>query len=350
MERTIRVLIVEDSAFVTKVVCDILQKNMRAICDSASTVKEALVKIRLYPYDIILLDYVLPDGTGIDVLRKGKGSLKGYVILFSSLAQEGADITVQALSEGAADFILKPGWGGMLADDFSQEIVSKVQALLSKGSATGSEMVPSEFNSSKAAGAVQRMVNCPGTAKGVIVVASSTGGPQALRRFLGRFERVNVPVVIAQHMPPVFTKSLAEQLARVTALNVIEANSTMALQSNMVFVITGGKHGVINDEKLEIIDGPPVNGVKPAADLLFASAAESYKSQTLGVVLTGMGKDGLEGSRLIKQLGGKVVAESQESAVVWGMPGEVVKNGLADAVDHLESLPYRVEEIITTWK
>ena len=349
MRSTGRILVVEDSTFVSKVVCDILKKNLSLVCDTASSVKEALVKIRLYPYDIILLDYVLPDGTGIDILRKGRDTLKGYVILFSSLAQEGADITVQALSEGAVDFILKPGWGGMLAEDFSRELVAKIEVLLSKKPVESTEKVLKQVNTAELKTGIN-LVNCPGKAKGIVVVASSTGGPQALRKFLGKFEHVNVPVVIAQHMPPFFTKSLAEQLSKTTKLDVMEATSTVELQPNRVYVITGGKHGVVSGGVLEIIDGPAVNGVKPAADLLFASAAEAYGTQTLGVVLTGMGKDGLEGSKFIKQLGGKVVAESQESAVVWGMPGEVVKNGLADAVDHLEVLPYRVEEIIKWWK
>lgn len=349
MRSTDRILVVEDSTFVSKVVCDILQKNLNVVCDTVSNVKEALVKIRLYPFDVILLDYVLPDGTGIDILRKGRDSLKGYVILFSSLAQEGADITVQALSEGAVDFILKPGWGGMLAEDFSRELVAKIEVLLSRKPVESTEKVFKQANITESKTGI-KLVNCPGRAKGIVVMACSTGGPQALRKFLGKFERVSVPVVIAQHMPPFFTKSLSEQLGKATKLDVMEATATVELEHNKVYVITGGKHGVVSDGVLEIIDGPPVNGVKPAADLLFTSAAEAYGSQTLGVVLTGMGKDALEGSRLIKQLGGKVVAESQESAVVWGMPGEVVKNGLADAVDHVEALPYRVEEIIKRWK
>ncbi|WP_018962681.1 chemotaxis-specific protein-glutamate methyltransferase CheB [Coprothermobacter platensis] len=351
-----RVLIVEDSRFVRQLVCDILKKNLNVICDEASTVKEAISKIKFYPYDVILLDYILPDGTGMDILHEAKSSIQGKVILFSSLAEEGADITVQALSEGAADFILKPGWGGMLAEQFSAELLSKVGTFLEEHESSNAvkelkqPQVKTDRTVTSTPLTAKPFVKCGGIANGIIVVGSSTGGPQALRRFLAKFECINVPMVIAQHMPPVFTKSLAEQLNRTCHMTVIEAVESTQLQPNKVYIVTGGKHGIVSDNQLDIIDGPPVNGVKPAADLLFASAGESYKSQTLGVVLTGMGKDGLEGSKIIKQMGGKVIAESENTAVVWGMPGEIAKNGLADAVEDLELLPEVVERIISTWK
>jgi two-component system chemotaxis response regulator CheB len=346
-----KVLIVEDSRFVRRVVCDALTKRLSVSCDEAENVKEALLKIKLYPYEVILLDYILPDGTGIDVLHQGKPLIKGNVVLFSSLAQEGADITVQALSEGAVDFILKPGWGNMLGEEFITDLVSKVGSLLPQrelGHVT--KIMDTDVLSGVEHHGDADFVDYSVSTNGIIVVASSTGGPAALRTFISKFKRMSVPIVIAQHMPPLFTKSLAEQLGKICGLNVMEAEKTIQLSSNMVYIIAGGKHGIVDGENLEIIDGPPVNGVKPAADLLFASAAESYGKQTLGVVLTGMGKDGLEGCKVVKDKGGKIIAQSENTSVVWGMPGEVVKNGLADYVDDIENLPFLVEKVVKSWK
>ena len=194
------------------------------------------------------------------------------------------------------------------------------------------------------------------TVECIVAIGTSTGGPRALQEVIPMFPAdIPAAVLIVQHMPSGFTKSLAERLDSMSRIKVKEAENGDILTKGCAYIAPGGYQMIIDKQsdkffRIRLTDDEPVGGHKPSVNVLFNSISCLDIKKVIAVVMTGMGKDGLEGSKFIKQLGGKVVAESQESAVVWGMPGEVVKSGLADAIDHLEVLPYRVEEIIKWWK
>ncbi|NPV88270.1 response regulator [Coprothermobacteraceae bacterium] len=339
------ILIIDDSLLVRRLACDVLVKELGVSCHEASTLKEALSLVKSRHYEVVLLDYVLPDGNGLELLKRAKPYVTGRVLLFSSLAEEGAEVTLKALEAGAVDFILKPNLRYMLEQDFARELTDKVSSLLTSAYDRGTE----KHLRAKKLHVRNHHVNIQPRSEGVIAVASSMGGPQALRRFFARFGTLGLPVVVAQHMPPGFTRNLAQHIHQQSGLKVLEADTDMDLKPETVYVVAGGKHGAVEKGRLKVFDGPPVNGVKPAADVLFYSCAESYGKRVVGVVLTGMGKDGLDGSKRIKEKGGTVLAESKDSAAVWGMPGEVVKAGFADFVGAVDVLPEKVKEVVESW-
>lgn len=338
----IRVLIVDDSATIRTVLSSTLgaDPDLRVV-GTAINGQVAVANIAASPPDIVLLDVEMPVLDGISTLREIRRSHpKLPVLMFSSLTERGSKATLDALLAGANDYVAKPV--GQSADDLAAriraDVITKIKALVPRGGATAARTVP------------------PSTARPAIptrrepirgiVIGTSTGGPVALAEVLPAFAATaRVPVLIVQHMPAFFTAQLAERLSRICGADVREAQGGEDVRPGSILLAPGGRHLEITAGpvvRTRITDDPPENSCRPAADVLFRSAVRAWGPGTLGIVLTGMGRDGLQGARQIVEAGGAVIAQDEYTSVVWGMPGEVVRAGLADTVLPLSQIGVEV--------
>jgi two-component system chemotaxis response regulator CheB len=334
----IRVLLVDDSATIRSLLSTTLgaDADLRVV-GAAVNGRMGVEMVAADPPDIVLLDVEMPVMDGLTALREIRRiQPKLPVLMFSSLTERGAKATLDALLAGANDYAAKPAGldAGEVAATIRTEVIAKIKALVPRG---GARDMPRPIASGSAPAAGPRVV-APrrGPIRGV-VIAVSTGGPTALAEVLPGFARdVRVPVLIVQHMPPFFTAQLAERLGKITGAAVREAEEGSPLRPGEILLAPGGRHfavaGDANAPRARLTDEPPENSCRPAADVLFRTAAKVWGAGTLGVVLTGMGRDGLAGSKAIVEAGGEVIAQDEFTSVVWGMPGEVVRAGLADAV------------------
>lgn len=283
--------------------------------------------------DVVLLDVEMPVMDGLEALKEiRRRHPRLPVVMFSSLTERGAKATVDALVAGANDYVAKPA--GLTPADVTarirDEVIGRIKAVAARRPATGATpaSAPSPPRQSAAPGR--------GVVRGV-VIAVSTGGPAALAEVLpAMLPGTQVPVLIVQHMPAAFTTRLAERLSTLCGRPVREAVHGQPVGAGDVLLAPGGRHleigGTAVAPRCRLTDDPPEHSCRPAADVLFRSAVRLWGAGTLGLVLTGMGRDGLAGSRLIHEAGGAVVAQDESSSVVWGMPGEVVRAGIADVV------------------
>jgi two-component system chemotaxis response regulator CheB len=261
------------------------------------------------------------------------------VLILSALTKEGSDKTIEALEAGAVDFISKPSGA------ISMDIVSVKQALIEK------VKVASKAKLHRAALVETKKYRFNPTRKKVIVIASSTGGPQTLEYLLKEMPRnIPAPILIVQHMPPGFTKSFAERLSTICEIKIKEASDGDRLEDGMVLIAPGGLHMIVEekgrDAVVRVVKEPPELGVAPCANKLFRSIAPIFRENTIAVVLTGMGNDGTDGARMIKKVSGTVIAEAEESCIVFGMPKEVINAGLVDEVVPLEKLAVALIQIV----
>ncbi|MFM8498058.1 MAG: chemotaxis-specific protein-glutamate methyltransferase CheB, partial [Planctomycetia bacterium] len=331
----IRVLVVDDSAVIRSVLSATLAAEPGiAVAATAADGRQALSRIAADPPDLVLLDVEMPVMDGITPLRELRALHPRLpVVMFSSLTERGAKAAIDALLAGANDYVAKPKEtsADAVAARIREELVPRIRQLVPRSAGPAGSPAPA---AAAPAAPVRRAVREPVAA---VVVAVSTGGPNALAGFLPGFVRsVPVPVLVVQHMPPLFTAQLAERLARICGLEVREARHGEVLAPGRVLLAPGGRHmkvargdgGVV----AELSDEPPEHACRPAADPLFRTAAAIWGAGTLGVVLTGMGRDGLEGSRAIVAAGGAVIVQDEFTSTIWGMPGHVARAGLADAV------------------
>ena len=333
-QRPIGVLICDDSQTIRSLLTSTLEADpdLRVV-GAAAHGQACLDALRGDLPDIVLLDVEMPVMDGIQALREIRRRYpKLPVMMFSSLTERGATATVEALLAGANDYVPKPT--GLNPQDVAarirSEVVTRIKALVPRGSVGRAGATPAHPAGPRPAAARREPIRG-------IAIAVSTGGPSALAEVLPPFVAgVPVPVLIVQHMPPFFTAQLAERLTKICGVRVREAVDGETIARGDVVLARGGHHlelvqenGVIRGR---LNDGPPENSCRPAADVLFRSAARLWGAGTLGVVLTGMGRDGLAGSKAIVMAGGSVIAQDEYTSVVWGMPGEVVRAGLADAV------------------
>ena len=326
----IRVLVVDDSAVVRKFVAEAVTASPDLVLAGvAADGRAALERLEATAPDVVTLDVEMPVLDGIGTLRELRRSRPRLpVLMLSSHTERGALATLDALAAGASDFVAKPATGGPDATRafLQQEVVPRLRALARRASPAAPRPSPPPVARRTAASAIR-----------LVVIGVSTGGPQALERVLPKLPRhLSVPVAIVQHMPPMFTRLLAERLSTLGPLPVREAVRGAPLRPGEVWIAPGGRHLTLAEGTdaplLELDDGPPENSCRPAADVLFRAAAEHYGAGVLAVVLTGMGRDGLAGCERIRSAGGSVLAQDEATSVVWGMPGVVVGAGLADAV------------------
>jgi two-component system chemotaxis response regulator CheB len=335
----IRVLVVDDSVVIRKVVSEELSADPDIeVCATAPNGKIGLAKVGQSNPDLVILDVEMPEMDGLEVLAQLR---KAYprlpVIMFSAVTERGAKATLEALSLGATDYFTKPSGAGGL--DQSRRVIREhlapaIKALcrpeLSKGSVLRAPPMPTGATRPEA-----------------VVIGVSTGGPNALAElFRGLPGGLPVPILIVQHMPPMFTRMLAERLTASSAVPTEEAVHGAKVLPGRALVAPGDYHMVLTrlgtEVRVTLNQDPPESSCRPAADPLFRSAARVYGSACLAVVMTGMGKDGLRGCEEVRAAGGQVIAQDEATSVVWGMPGYVARAGLADRV---LPLPHLAAEI-----
>jgi two-component system, chemotaxis family, protein-glutamate methylesterase/glutaminase len=335
----VRILVVDDSVVICKLLCDALSKDPELeVVASAGDGRIALSKISQLHPDLITLDIEMPVMNGLETLaelRKFEPDLP--VIIFSNLTERGASATLDALSLGASDYVTKPNNSGSPAaaiETIRSELIPKIKALCSV-SAKRKNLQSTRSPVLVKASANRRIE--------IVAIGTSTGGPNALAEVLPRIPHdFPVPIVIVQHMPPVFTRLLAERLANCSAIPVEEGSAGVVLSPGRSWIAPGNFHMTVKRTgaawHLDLNQNPPENSCRPAVDVLFRSVAAVCRDSVLGVVMTGMGSDGVVGARHIRDAGGEVIIQDEASAVVWGMPGLVYAAGQADSIYPLNQL------------
>jgi two-component system chemotaxis response regulator CheB len=344
----IRVLVVDDSIVIRKILVDILSGDAEIeVVGQASNGKLALPKIRELKPDLVTLDIEMPEMDGLATLVEvRKFAPKLPVIMFSTLTEQGASATIDALSRGASDYATKPSNTGsfeLSRERIRNDLIPKIKALCRKATALPQAALPAGARPS----GVRLGLSRPLGAVELLVIGCSTGGPQALDRVLSGLSReTSVPVLIVQHMPATFTRMLAERLNGKCPLPVHEARDGEEVLPGQVLVAPGDYHmELVRTEgrlRVRLNQNPPENSVRPAVDVLFRSAAALHGRSTLAVVLTGMGQDGLRGARDIHAAGGTILAQDAATSVVWGMPGYVAQDGIAAAVLPLDEIAQEI--------
>jgi two-component system, chemotaxis family, protein-glutamate methylesterase/glutaminase len=345
----IRVMVVDDSVVVRKIVTDVLSEDPAIeVVGTAVNGKVALAKLDQLKPDLVTMDIEMPELDGIQAVRGiregagGAGHSRIPIIMFSTLTERGATATLDALSAGANDYVTKPANVGSVSQSMEsvrQQLIPTIKALLGRPV----HPLPARVAVPAPAPRPAPPRTAPATTPAVLVIGSSTGGPEALARVIPALPAaLPVPVLVVQHMPPVFTRQFAQRLDRLSALRVVEAVDGTPLLPGTVHLAPGDHHLVIRGTgrglTTAVNQAPPENFCRPAVDPLFRSAVAAYDGAVLGLVLTGMGSDGRAGAAEIRAAGGHVVVQDQATSVVWGMPGAIAQAGLADEVLPLDRI------------
>lgn len=343
----IKVLVVDDSVVFRKGISEALAGDSDIVVQGiAANGRIALNKMALNLPDVVVLDVEMPELDGLATLTEIRRQWPQLpVIMCSALTKEGAQATIDALERGAADFVTKPVSNSVAESitHFRDELVPRIKSHCRKLIGVSSTARPA-LNSTLTPPASPRITLGSGGYPilpggdgriDLVVIGVSTGGPNALAEIIPRLPGdLPVPVLIVQHMPPMFTKMLAERLATKAAVTVQEASSGAVAEAGQVWLAPGGYHLVVSRSngsfRLGVNQDPPENSCRPAADVLFRSAATTVGGHLLAVVLTGMGEDGCRGCQTIRGLGGQVIVQDKGTSVVWGMPGRVAGAGLAE--------------------
>ena len=364
----VKVLVVDDSGFFRRRVSEILSSDPNiTVVGTATNGREAIDQALALKPDVITMDYEMPLMDGITSVRNIMQRCPTPVLMFSSLTHEGARVTLDALDAGAVDFLPKN------FEDISRNPEKVKQLLCEKvhsisrsnrrGFGTASVTPPAGGSTSRPASAPsttsaaarpQPSVSQPPVerptasasaapkrkAYKLVAIGTSTGGPVALQRVLTQLPaNFPTPIVLIQHMPAAFTKAFAERLDKLCKINVKEAEDGDILRPGLAILAPGGKQMMIDGRgTIRILPGDERLNYKPCVDITFGSAAKSYNDKVLAVVLTGMGADGREGARLLKQGGSQIWAQDEASCVIYGMPMAIVKANLADAVYPLDDI------------
>jgi two-component system chemotaxis response regulator CheB len=337
------VLVVDDSVVIRRLVSEILSADPRIeVIGTAQNGKVALAKMADLKPDAVTLDIEMPVMDGISCMREIRKLYSRLpVVMFSTLTERGASATLDALAAGASDYVTKPANVGSVSEsrqNISEQLIPKLIALtgarrLVVRSAALPAPTPIPASARAAIGAGGKRT----TAFSVLAIGSSTGGPDALAAVLTALPAdLSVPIVIVQHMPPLFTRMLAQRLNSTCPLSISEAAEGDVVERGRVLIAPGGLHMEVRTKGATVVvaltEAPPENFCRPAVDVLFRSVASVYRNRALGVVLTGMGRDGAQGATTIRNAGGEMFAQDEASSVVWGMPGAVVTAGQADRV------------------
>ncbi len=333
----IRVLIVDDSAVVRAFVQAALAKNGRIqVVGQAGDGVDALKQIAALRPDVVTLDVEMPRMNGIGVLERAAGRVPVSFVMVSTLTLSGARVTFEALNKGAFDYVTKPQVTGGSRPEFQQEIVEKVLAAAEAKGKTRRSLAPAS------SGAAPKLP--PNRATGWVVgIGISCGGPQTLYEMLPVFPSDFVPMVITQHMPAQFTKPFAQHLNQLTSMHVKEGEHGEPLQQGVVYIAPGSHHMMIERSgvglRLRLDEGPLVSGHRPSADVMFSSLAKACPSRTIGVIMTGMGRDGANGLGELARAGAPTIGQDAESCYVYGMPKAAADAGAVRHVAALSEIP-----------
>ncbi len=348
----IKVLIVDDSALVRKLLFNILDGDPSIeVVGTAPDPYIAIKKIKALNPDVLTLDIEMPRMDGLTFLSKLMKVHPMPVIMFSTLTEAGGQATMKALSLGAIDYIAKPKVRqseeiNLLGEELVSKVKTAAQAKVKKA-VTPKLEVPPKLGMDAIISANKTKPVVEG--EKVLVIGASTGGTVAIEQVLNRFTVDVPPILIVQHMPPVFTKSFADRVNSLSAINVREAQDNDRLMRGVALVAPGGKHMIVNHDRngyyVSIKDGPPVNRHKPSVDVLFRSAANSLGANAIGVILTGMGDDGARGMKEMSDAGAYTIAQNEDTCVVFGMPKVAIEMGGVSKVVPLGSIAARVMEL-----
>jgi two-component system, chemotaxis family, protein-glutamate methylesterase/glutaminase len=360
------VLIVDDSRiFRSALEASLAGQDGIEVVGSVFSGQRALEFVQATPPDVVTLDVEMPGMNGLETLRgiqrlnasRSPDAAVG-VIMVSAHTKRGAEVTMQALRDGAFDFIAKPS--GPNTDENLQrlrrELLTRIhQFLLSRKRAsavqpaTGASVAP-PFPLASSSRRRQWLQAVPRRTVRALVIAASTGGPRVLETLLPALrQRTDLPILVVQHMPPKFTSSFAESLARLSGSTVVEARDGDLVRAQTTYIAPGGKHLLVRLDQGRLVTGvneqPPENGCRPSADVLFRSAAALY-GDLVAIVLTGMGRDGTAGLGAVKRAGGYSLVQDEATSVVWGMPGSAVEAGVADEVLPLGAIADAVAQLL----
>jgi two-component system, chemotaxis family, protein-glutamate methylesterase/glutaminase len=358
----VRILVVDDTVVYRKAVSTLLAETPGVeVVGVAANGKIALQMCEQFRPDLLTLDVEMPEMNGLDVLRALRAQRSpSAAIMLSAVTTAGATATIAALELGAFDFVVKPTGVSAVesAAVLRRELLPKIEAFARTRPAAPrpapaappppAGAVPSAVGVGDAARSV---VRAPSGKPDVVAIGISTGGPQALASMLpGLPGDLAVPVLIVQHMPPLFTRSLAESLNGKCALAVQEAVDGQVVTPGTVLIAPGGKQMKVErvggEPRVRITDDPPENSCRPAVDYLFRSVAHAYGANVLGVIMTGMGNDGTLGCRLLKRNGATVLTQDQASCVVYGMPKQPADEKLSDVVAPLNRIADEITRLV----
>ncbi|MFQ5716745.1 MAG: chemotaxis response regulator protein-glutamate methylesterase [Nitrospinales bacterium] len=365
--RKIRVLIVDDAVVVRRIVSEVLVGDPDIeVAGIAANGRIALTKIPQVNPDLVTLDIEMPEMDGLETLREIRKIYPTLpVIMFSTLTSRGASATLDALAFGANDYVTKPanvGSVSMAMQRIREELIPRIKTFCAKAVGLRQPLEPKPAAKPKVQTPFlkpsvisQRVETSPVVSNRVDIVAIgvSTGGPNALAELFPHLpSNFPVPIVIVQHMPPFFTKLLAERLDTKSQVSISEGRSGEQLQPGAAYIAPGDYHMVLEKNgngvlQIQTNQNPPENSCRPAVDVLFRSVAKFFGPHCLGIILTGMGQDGLIGCEHIKETGGQIVVQDEETSVVWGMPGFVARSGLAEKII---PLPQMQREIVSRLK
>jgi two-component system chemotaxis response regulator CheB len=345
MADRIRVLVVDDSAFVRKVVAQMLSRSPRMeVVGAARDGVEALELVERLRPDVITLDLVMPRMNGVEFLRQ-QNLRRRVPVVICSIAHQSGEMALEAFEAGAVEFVQKPT---ALATDRVFEIVDELIAKVEAAARVTGEQLSRATPVAMAPMAVGRN----GIGTDIVVLGISTGGPQALRHLIPRLPATfPVPIAMVLHMPVGYTEMYAQRLNDISLLEVVEAREGDVLRAGLVWLAPAGQHltfhrGADGAVRAHLDLHPTDTQHRPAVDVLFHSAAEVFGARTLGVVMTGMGSDGLLGAAHIKAQGGRVATEAESSCVVYGMPRVVVEASLSDRTATLQEMAGAIVEML----
>jgi two-component system chemotaxis response regulator CheB len=334
------VLVVDDSASVRGILTRSLSGDPAIeVVGAAANGAIGLARIEQLSPQVVTLDVEMPEMNGLEMLKKLREKNPDViVIMVSTLTAPGAATTLDALPLGADDYVAKPSSGSVdqCMAQLQLELLPKVKQFFSSDPRSVGRYTPGQ---TKFAGAIQGLA----PRRDVLAIGVSTGGPQALSTIVPKLPvPFPCPILVVQHMPPLFTKLLAERLQSLTDLVVEEAEQGSPVRTGKILIAPGGSHMRVKQSESSVIivldQSVPRNSCRPSVDVLFESVNEVYGKNSIAAVLTGMGQDGLRGAELLKASGAHILAQDESTSVVWGMPGFVVKAGLADAVLPLDSI------------
>lgn len=376
----VRVIVVDDSAFMRKAISDMIEScaDFEVIAKFRDG-RELVEKVDKFNPDLITLDVHMRDLDGLATLKELKRMGKNYpIIMLSSATTEGSELTLECLDNGAITFITKPSGSISLdIDKVKERLIDEIKGITSNIRVNKSSNIhmrqitsnkESEIenkikdrrvnthfsqrkeinNSEKPSPMINNKVISKNKKIDAVVIGASTGGPKALQQVLTKLPaNLNVPVFVVQHMPEGFTKVFAERLNKVCNLNVTEAEDGMSINRNTIYIAKGGSHMIIDSSiRVSLNKEPSIWGVRPAVDKLFESASKVYGGNLLSVVLTGMGKDGAEGSKRIKDCGGITISEDKSTCTIYGMPKAAYETGKIDLVLPLDQICNKIAEIV----
>jgi two-component system chemotaxis response regulator CheB len=338
MTKSIGVLVVDDSAYMRKVISNMLQSEDDIfVVEAARDGLDAIEKVKQFKPAVVTMDVEMPKLDGLGALERIMKECPTPVVMLSSLTQEGSEITIKALTMGAVDFVPKPS--GAISLDINKvkaELIAKIR-VAARASIKNLRGAPI-LTSLRPVSVLKKVTGV--TPHKLVVIGTSTGGPNALQQVVPRLPgNLSAGVLIVQHMPPYFTKSLADRLNEMSQIEVVEAKEGDVLQTGKAYIAPGGYHMILYSRTIiGLNQNPPVHSVRPSVDVTLDSAIEQFGPNIVGVILTGMGYDGSKSVLNLKKIGGKTIAQNEATCVVYGMPKVVVEMGKADKILPLQEI------------